>query len=274
MSKYAPPRQIRLVVFDWAGTTVDHGCFAPVRPFIEALAHYGVEVSVAQAREPMGLEKRDHLRALLQMPEVEAQWQKLRGHAPSEAELNEMYTEQFIPRQMSCVRDASKLVPGMLDCVGALRQRGIKIATTTGYFREAAELAYAAGREQGYDPDLNLNPSDVPAARPAPWMMFRAMETLGVYPPAAVLKIGDTIPDILEGRNAGAWSIGVTRTGSDVGLSEAEAAALPADELRAKMDRAAATLREAGAHAVIDSVAQLPELLGEIEGRLARGEAP
>ena len=58
-------------------------------------------------------------------------------------------------------------------------------------------------------------------------MIFRIMETLRIYPPRAVVKIGDTVPDIGEGLNAGAVSIGVVSSGSEVGCTHEELAALP-----------------------------------------------
>ena len=263
--------RVRLVVFDWAGTTVDHGCFAPVRPFIEAFAHFE-SGHVAQARGAHGAGETRSYGRLVKLPAVAAQWERLHAR-PTEQDVDSLF-EQFVPRQLACVESSSQLVPGLLESVAAVRSGGRKISTTTGYFREAAELAYRAAKAQGYEPDFNCCPSDVSTGRPAPWMIYRAMEHCGVYPPAQVLKIGDTVPDVAEGLNAGAWSVGVTRTSSEVGLSEAEVATLEPAELQARLDRAASTLRAAGAHYVIESVAQLPELLKEIDARLARGERP
>ncbi len=62
--------RIRLVIFDWAGTTIDHGSLAPLAPFLRAFAEKGVEISPDEARGPMGLHKKDHIRALLQLPAV------------------------------------------------------------------------------------------------------------------------------------------------------------------------------------------------------------
>jgi phosphonoacetaldehyde hydrolase len=256
---------IRLVVFDWAGTTVDHGCFAPVTPFREALRRHGVEVSIAEARAPMGLQKRDHLRAILRAPDVAARWRASHQRDWTEDDVSRVYEGDFVPLQLECVERSSELVPGLLETVASLRARGIKIGTSTGYFAEAAELAYAAAARQGYVPDYNVHPGMVSAGRPAPWMIFRNMEALGVYPPAAVLKIGDTIPDVEEGLAAGVWSVGVTRTGSDVGLTAEAFAALPAAEQQARLSAAAGTLRRAGAHAVIPSVQDLPDLIDHLE---------
>lgn len=265
---------IRMLVFDWAGTTVDHGCFAPVVPYLETFRRQGVSLSAAQVRGPMGLAKRDHLQALLDLPETIAQWRAAHAQAPQRADGDRMYERDFIPLQLAAVRDHSRLIPGLLESVAWLRERGIRVATTTGYFREAAELCAASALEQGYRPDANLCGADVPAGRPAPWMIFRHMEAANVYPPAAVIKVGDTVPDIAEGRNAGAWSVGVTDTASDIALTAEEWAALPAAEQARRRQGVAETLLAAGAHEVIGSVAEVPALVERIAARVARGERP
>jgi phosphonoacetaldehyde hydrolase len=268
------PLTVRLVIFDWAGTTVDHGCFAPVAPFVDALAHFGVQVTLAEAREPMGVGKRDHLRAILAMPRVAELWRTVHGHPWTEADVDRVYQDQFIPRQLESVREHCQLIPGVLKSVAWLREHGIKVGTTTGYFAEAAERAWQAGAAQGYVPDHNVAPNEVPAGRPAPWMIYRNMEALGIYPPATVLKIGDTVPDIEEGLAAGVWSVGVTHTGSDVGCTVGEFAALAPLERNARVDRARHKLVSAGAHLVEDSVADVPKIITYINGWLADGERP
>jgi phosphonoacetaldehyde hydrolase len=265
---------IKLVVFDWAGTTVDHGCFAPVQPFVEALRRSGVEITAAQARGPMGLEKRDHLRALLSLPDARAQWRAVHGSGVTDSDIERIFTGDFVPLQLASVASSSTLIDGLLVCIEALRVLGIKIGTTTGYFAEAAELCYEAAAKQGYAPDCNVNPGDVTTGRPAPWMIFRNMELLGVYPPTAVVKVGDTLPDISEGLNAGCWSVGVSATGSEVALHAYELAALAPDDRAEHIERARKTLADGGAHYVIESVRDLPELLDEIESRVRRGEVP
>jgi len=273
MQPHAPER-IRLVVFDWAGTTVDHGCFAPVRPFIEAFAAMGVTLEADEARGPMGLHKKDHVRALLALPALAERWRSVHGRGATEADVEHLYTREFVPRQMDALKGAGRLIDGLLESMAWLRAREIRIGSTTGYFREALDAVAAEARDQGYAPEAAFCPSDVSAARPAPWMIFRNMEATGVFPPAAVLKIGDTLPDVEEGRNAGVWSVGVARTGSEVGLSAEELAALSSNEQARRVARARETLRAAGAHAVVDSVADLPGLVRDLDARLARGERP
>ena len=137
-----------------------------------------------------------------------------------------------------------------------------------------AERVYAFAGRQGYGPDNNVCADDVPAGRPAPWMIFRNMEALGVYPPSSVIKVGDTLPDIEEGRNAGVWSVGVTHTSSEVGCTQEEFAALDDAEREARVARAKEKLLSSGAHDIIDSAADLPVLLPVIEERSRNGETP
>ncbi len=267
------PRHLALVVFDLAGTTVDHGCFAPIAAFLGAFADVGVAVTPDAARGPMGLKKIDHIRELTRLPEVAEQWQAAQGREFTEADVHDIYA-RFVPRQLAVVEEHGELIPGLLDTLAYLRERGIKTGTTTGYFGEAAEIAYRAAARQGFEPDSHVNPEHVPAGRPAPWMIYRNMEAAGVYPAAAVLKIGDTVPDVLEGRNAGVWTVGVTRTGSEVGLTAEAFAALEPSEQLAQLSAAETKLLDAGAHAVVESVADLPALIPRIEALLAQGEQP
>lgn len=258
--------KVRLVVFDWAGTTVDFGCFAPVDAFVRTFAHHGIAVTSNEVRVGMGLHKKDHLRALLRQPEVSLRWNQTNGRAWTEKDVESLY-ETFIPFQVEAIAAHAQLVPGLTECIEALRQRGIRIGATTGYFRTAAETLYEAARRQGFVPDCALCADDVAVGRPAPWMMFRIMETVGIYPPCTVVKVGDTVPDIEEGRNAGAWSIGVTRSSSAVGCTEEELAALPAPARQAKLDDARRQFLDAGAHTVIDSLADLPNLVDQLSVR-------
>lgn len=253
----------RLVVFDWAGTTIDHGSLAPLAAFIEAFAQQGVQVTADEARGPMGLHKKDHIRTMLQMPAVSQRWQQVHGRGWDEKDLESLY-QHFIPLQMGVLDKHAKLVPGVLPVVAELRRRGIRIGATTGYFRAAAERVYDAARQQGYVPDCCVCAEDVPDGRPAPWMIFRIMETLRIYPPAAVVKVGDTVPDIGEGLAAGVFSVGVVSTGSEVGCTEDELARLPHTERKTRFASARAKLLAAGADAVIDTLAELPDLLAKL----------
>lgn len=265
--------RIKLAVFDWAGTTVDYGCYAPAAVFIEGYRRKGIAISINQARAPMGMEKRAHIQTIGAMEEVAAQWQKVHKRPMQQQDVDELYAA-FVPLLLKTLADYAALIPGTIATVDVLRTKGIKIGATTGYFTEAMAIVQTAAAHQGYTPDFSVAATQVSAGRPAPWMLYRVMNELDVYPPQAVVKIGDTKPDIEEGLNAAVWTVGVAKTGNEIGLNEAEIAALPAAELAAKRAHAYATLHQAGAHYVVDSIDDLPAVVDDINARLARGERP
>jgi phosphonoacetaldehyde hydrolase len=265
---------VKLVIFDWAGTTLDYGCYAPAVVFVEVFKRRGVEITMEQARRPMGLKKLDHIRAISQQDEVAALWKKVHGKACTEADVQDMFEKDFVPLQVACIADYSKLIPGTVETVNELKDRGIKIGSTSGYFTEAMEINFREAKKQGYVPDVNACASDVPAGRPEPWMVLSNMQQARVFPPEAVVKIDDTKPGIAEGLNAGTWTIGLAKTGNEVGLSEKELAALSADEVKRRVARAADGLAKSGAHYVVESVADVPPVINEIEQRLKMGDRP
>ena len=239
---------VKLVILDWAGTTLDYGCYAPAVVFVEVFKRRRVEITMEQARRPMGLKKLDHIRAISQQDEVAKLWKQVRGKQCTEADVQDMFEKDFVPLQVACIADYSELIPGTVETVNELKGRGIKIGSTTGYFTEAMEINLREAKKQGYDPDVNACASDVPAGRPAPWMVMSNMQQARVFPPEAVVKVDDTKPGISEGLNAGTWTIGVAKTGNEVGLNQQELAALPAEEVIRKVDQAADGLAKAGAH--------------------------
>jgi phosphonoacetaldehyde hydrolase len=97
---------------------------------------------------------------------------------------------------------------------------------------------------------------------------------LGVYPLEAMVKVGDTISDIQEGLNAGMWTIGLTQSGNELGLTEEEAADLPQDEIRRRLKAIADRFLEAGAHYVARGIWEVLPIIDAIGARLGRGERP
>jgi len=151
---------------------------------------------------------------------------------------------------------------------------GLKIGSSTGYTRALMEVVSQAAQRQGYAPDCVICAEDAPRGRPAPYLLFEAAKRLDAYPMWTIVNVDDTPVGIQAGRNAGCWSVGVTRTGNCVGLSAAEIAALPDGEVRRLCDDAAQRLRSAGAHYTIESVAEILPVILDIDHRLQSGETP
>ncbi|HOX40399.1 MAG TPA: phosphonoacetaldehyde hydrolase [Candidatus Brocadiia bacterium] len=265
--------RIKAILLDWAGTTMDYGCYAPAVVFMEVYKRNGVNITIEQAREPMGAHKKVHIRKISQIPAVAAQWRDAHGRPCNEDDIEAMFKD-FVPLQLACLAQYADLISGTIEMVDAFRKRGYKIGSTTGYTSEMMAILEVEAARRGYKPDSTVCAADVPAGRPEPWMCLENAKRLGVYPMESIVKIGDTLPDIAEGLNAGMWSIGLAKTGNEIGLTEAEIRALPAEEYRRKLDRAYERMWQSGAHYVVDGLADVMPCLDDIERRLACGERP
>lgn len=252
--------QFKAVVFDWAGTIIDFGSFAPMGAFVETFAKFGVETSIADARKPMGLPKRAHIAAMLADPEIAARWTKAQGSAPDEKAIDAVYA-LFVPLNEEVVSDYCTLVPGALEAVRYCRAKGMKIGSTTGYTRSIMERVLPLAAEQGYEPDNLICADDLPFGRPTPYGMYKCFLDLGVFPAGAVLKVDDTEPGIAEGVAAGCVTVGLTLSGNEAGLTPEELAALSPEARMALHARVGEKLKTAGADYVIETVADLPALL-------------
>lgn len=264
---------LQAVIFDWAGTVIDYGCLAPVEAFVELFRREGLSLSQAQAREPMGTEKREHIRRLLAIPAIAAAWQAAKGSAASEADIDRLYRD-FLPIQLATIASNAQMVPGAVALVQRLRARGLKIGANTGYNREMLALCERAALAQGYAPDCSLAAEDAPRGRPWPDLALANAQRLGVSCVQACVKVDDTVAGIQEGLAAGMWTVAVALSGNEVGLSLADWAKLPPAERNARAAAASQRLKQAGAHYVIDSVASLEVSVDDIEMRLTCGERP
>jgi phosphonoacetaldehyde hydrolase len=269
--RYRGPLQAALL--DWAGTTMDFGCMAPAVVFLKVFEQAGVPITMDEARAPMGAHKRVHIQKITELDSVRGRWESRHGRRPDDDDVSRMFAD-FVPLQLGCLSDYSELIPGTLEIVAALRRRGIKIGTTTGYLREMTAINLRDAKRQGYEPDSTVCASDVPAGRPYPYMCLQNVINLQVSPVEACVKIDDTLPGIEEGLNAGMWTIGLAVSGNEVGLSLPQWQALSEGDRQARRGRAYQRMQMCGAHYVVDTIADILPCLDDIEARLARGESP
>jgi len=258
--------KLRGVIFDWAGTLADHGSRAPVSALLSVFSAAGIPISVAEARQFMGLAKKKHIESILALPRVQEA-------KPIHIDANELY-ERFIPQQLIGLESHSRLIDGVPELAKRLRARGLKIGSSTGYTRPMLNYLLERARAQGFEPDFSACPDEVSAGRPAPYMCYLNAIRLQAHPLWAMVKIGDTPVDIEEGLNAGMWTVGITRTGNEVGLTEAEWEAAADSEKSRLLSAAEEKLKSAGAHYVAQSVADCEDVLDAIQARLDLGERP
>ncbi|MCB7304692.1 phosphonoacetaldehyde hydrolase [Bariatricus massiliensis] len=253
--------RIEAVIFDWAGTTVDYGCFAPVEAFAEVFRHYHLAPTSEEIREPMGLLKIDHIRTMLEMPRIRQSYLEIYGSEPSEETVKAMF-DIFEEKLLKILHLFAEPKPGVQEVVAKLRKHGFKIGSTTGYTDKMMDIIVPIAKEKGYAPDIWFSPDAVGGkGRPYPYMIFKNMEALGVKSVRNVLKIGDTVSDIKEGKNAGVWTAGVVVGSSELGLSLAEFEELSEEEREARCKRAADRFTEAGADKVFYTLEDMVQYL-------------
>ena len=199
--------RVQMVVFDWAGTTADHGSIAPIVALEQVFAAAKVPVTRDLLRLSMGIAKKDHIRQVLSLPQVREDWATMHHTEPDERDVEALYAG-FTPRMMDAIGPSSVLIPGVAPVAEELRRRGVRIGATTGYTRPMLDRLLAPAASQGYAPDLSLCPDDAPGGRPWPWMCYRLAIELQVTALWQAVKIGDTESDIAEGINAGIWPSG------------------------------------------------------------------
>lgn len=254
-------KKIKAVIFDWAGTTVDFGCMAPVQAFVEVFKEFGIEPTMEEVREPMGMLKIDHIRTMLKMDRIKECWTAKYGKEPEEEDAQKLYGI-FEEKLLSILSQYADPKPGVVEAVNRLRRNGFKIGSTTGYTDKMMEIVVPAAKEKGYEPDVWFSPDSTnQKGRPYPYMIFRNMEALDIKKVRRVLKVGDTVSDIKEGRNAGAWSAGIVVGSSEMGLTLEEYEALTQEEKSRRCDEVAQKFLDAGADKVFYTMEDLTEYL-------------
>ncbi len=264
--------KIKGVIFDWAGTTIDFGCFAPVHAFLQIFKAAGVEVTMEEARAPMGMLKKDHIRTILQMPRIHSMWEAIHGSCFTDKDIENLYTS-FEPLLLASLTDYTEPIPEVIETVKVLREKGLKIGSTTGYTDNMMKIVTEGAKEKGYEPDFWITPDSTNSyGRPYPYMIFRNIETLKLTASWKVVKIGDTASDIKEGINAGAWSVGVVVGSSQMGMSHEEFNNLSKTEQLRAIKKTEDAFLGYGADFTIQTMKELPALIERINTLLERGK--
>lgn len=253
--------KIEAVIFDWAGTTVDYGCFAPVQAFIEVFKEFGMEVTMEETRKPMGMLKWDHIKTMLEMPRIHDLWLQAHGREVENKDIDEMH-DAFTGKLMGILDQFSDPKPYVVETIETLRKMGLKIGSTTGYTDQMMEVVTKVAKEKGYEPDFWITPNSVENyGRPYPYMVFENLKHLHVTSVHAVVKVGDTISDIKEGIAAGVTTVGIIEGSSLMGLTQEEFENLTDKEKQLCYEKVEKQYKDAGADYVISTIKELPSLI-------------
>ena len=190
--------KVRLVIFDVGGTIIeDHG--EVIDSFREALVASGLTATEAELRELKGSSKRDVIEKF-----VERQYG---AGAPDNGERTRRAYDDFkrtLENKFS--NGGAKPIKGARETFAWLKAQQILCATTTGFYRAVTEAIFDAAGWQGTFA-ANICSDDVPEGRPAPYMIFRAMEAARIGDVRTVLNVGDTPLDLQAGARAGVLGV-------------------------------------------------------------------
>ena len=267
--------KVQAVILDWSGTTADAYVVAPAVVFVEVFKKQNVEISMAEARGPMGLRKDLHIKALTEVDEIKERWKGIHDKYPDQDDVDRMFAD-FVPMQLACLRKYTNLLPGVADVTQRMQKQGIKLGSTTGFVRSMVDILEEEAAKQGYKPDASVAGDEViNGARPSPHMVFKNLDMLGITPIQSVIKVDDTVSGVGEAVNAGCWGVGVTRYSNymDVDTPE-EGEKLSDDEIAKRQAHTKDLLEKAGAHYVIESIADIEPVIEDVNKRLANGERP
>jgi len=260
-------KKIQAVVFDWAGTTIDYGCRAPLAVFLELFKNKGIPITVEEASKPMGKLKIEHIRELLSFDRIKNEYLRIYNRSPSEETITEFNCE-FEKALFSILPNFTDPLPHVLETIKRLRFLGLKIGSTTGYTKEMMDIIVPIVERKGYKPDYIVTSNEVKQGRPYPWMLYKNAIKLEIGKMDRIVKVGDTIADIQEGRNADCWSVGVIEGSSLMGLTQEEYEKADKEFINLKKSEVRRKYLHNGADFVINSLTDLPELIEKINYQL------
>ncbi|WP_273825041.1 phosphonoacetaldehyde hydrolase [Pseudomonas asplenii] len=270
---YTRPTRLQAAILDWAGTVVDFGSFAPTQIFVEAFAEFDVRVSIDEARGPMGMGKWDHIRTLCNQPQIAERYRKVFGRTPRDVDVTQIY-QRFMPLQIEKIAEHSALIPGALETIAELRRQGLKIGSCSGYPAQVMAKVVELAASKGYVADHVVATDEVPNGRPWPAQALANVIALGIDDVAACVKVDDTVPGILEGRRAGMWTVALVCSGNALGLDYEAYRTLDSASLAAERQRIHGLFEGSRPHYLIDTINELPQVIAQINQRLANGEMP
>jgi phosphonoacetaldehyde hydrolase len=267
--------QVKGMVLDWSGTTADAYVLAPAVVFVDVFKKHGLEVSMSEARGPMGLRKDLHIKAMTEIPEIRERWHEVHGAYPDQADVDRMFAD-FVPMQLDCLRKYTTLLPLVAETTQAFQKQGIKIGSSTGFVRSMVDILEEDAKKQGYVPDASVAGDEViNGARPKPFMVYRNLDLMDIHPIQSVVKMDDTISGIGEALEAGCWGVGIARYSNYMDMDSLEEVdTLSESEIDRRLGITRELLQKAGAHYVIDTWAEMPDVIEDINVRLGRGERP
>lgn len=272
------PKKITTAILDFSGTTLDSMVLAPAVVFMDVFKNHGVEITMAEARKPMGLRKDLHIEEILKDKNVNQRWYEIKGTKPNKSDAEKLFSD-FVPMQLSVLKKYSTLLPNTKNVFDILKyDMDMKIGLTTGFTRKMVDVLQKEALAQGISFDSCVAGDDIQdgcGVRPKPFMLYQNLMNLDAYPIENVVKVDDTISGVGEGINAGCWTVGLYSHSNYMNIDSLEhLETISKTELAMKKLYSMNKLVESGAHYLAPDISYLPKICESINYKMSIGETP
>lgn len=204
-------KKIELVVFDLAGTTVDdtvNGLPLVTLAMTEAFSVNGIKITPEQVNKVRGMDKKEALNHLLNESLKFDENSHVAMDSKNRSSLEDKLFGDFKSALNCHLMNINKEIEGSSDTFNWLIEQGVKIAVGSGF---PHNVVLSLVSKLGWNELINYVSSAEQEGhgRPHPSLILSAMKHCAVCDAKSVIKVGDTLMDIEEGKNAGCWTVAV-----------------------------------------------------------------
>lgn len=199
MLSYFKNKNIKMIVFDMAGTTINENGIV-YETLYSTMKDFGLNVSKSDQKNWHGANKKEVLDKYL-----------LSNNLMRSSIQNDLHSKFFnnLKKQYFESNNIELIDPNLPELLTNIRKNDIKVTLNTGYNREIQNSIIHKLNMYEYVNNYVCS-DDVLKGRPYPYMIYKLMEQNDIINPKQVVKVGDSQNDIFEGKNAGCFSsIGV-----------------------------------------------------------------
>jgi len=202
--------KIKLIIFDISGTLIDHGSLATVYTFQKVFKNHNLKIHPELIIKDMGINKDKHIKKILSHPYISKQ---LKNNINNKKEIYNNLKKKFNKILKDEVENKFDYISGFNNLIKYIRDKNILIGITTGYPRSILDYILIRFKEdKNFKPDFAVSASDVKRGRPYNDMVIKILKRLKIKK-FNTIKIDDSISGILEGKNSGVKTIGLTLSG-------------------------------------------------------------
>ena len=256
---------IRLAVFGLGGTIVDRYSLSPFISLKHAFKMKELNIPNRLIYKDMGIEKHEHITEILNDENISKQWEQKHGEYPN-MDSTMCVFDEFIRYQMNDGIKNIEILPETKECIKWLGQNSISTGVTTGFSRPIMN----AIKEKLLDDDIQIDKYVSSTClgkpgRPNPHMIREIINHLSISDPRRVIKVDDSVPGILEGKNAGTITVGVAKWSTNMKMTDYEEdKRLSKEEYVERLKNSREILWSASPDYVIDDLNGLPQIINHI----------